>query len=395
MQEWPLRFGVFLPPMHKTGTNPTLNLERDLELVEHLDRLGYDEVWVGEHHSAGSETVASPEVFLAAAAQRTKHIRLGTGVNSLPYHHPFILADRLVLLDHLTRGRLMCGFGPGQLTSDAMMLGLDTTKQRSMMEESLDVVMRLFAGETVTYDAGWFRCVDAVLQHRPFSDPLFDIVVASSISPSGPKMAGKYGVGMLSLAATNPEGFAVLDSHFEVAEEVAATHGTTVDRKQWRLMGPMYVAPTVEQALEECRYGLKWVMDYISHIVPSAHDEAMSYEDLVASMNETGAAIIGTPEMAVAQIERLIEHSGGFGAYLFLGADFARWPEQKRSYALFAEEVMPHFKFQTEPLQRSYDAVMAGGTKFVDATVQAQDLSKAQYEKERAAFADSSAAGAG
>ena len=171
--------------------------------------MGYDEVWVGEHHSAGSETIASPEVFIAAAAQRTKHIRLGTGVNSLPYHHPFILADRSILLDHLTRGRLMCGFGPGQLTSDAMMLGLDTTKQRAMMEESLDVIMRLFAGETVTHDAGWFTCVEAVLQHRPYSDPLFDIVVASSISPSGPKLAGRYGVGMLSLAATNPAGFEV------------------------------------------------------------------------------------------------------------------------------------------------------------------------------------------
>lgn len=395
MQDWPLRFGVFLPPLHKTGTNPTLNLERDLLLVEHLDELGFDEVWIGEHHSAGSETIASPEVFIAAAAQRSKHIRLGTGVNSLPYHHPFILAGRLVLLDHLTRGRLMCGFGPGQLTSDAMMLGLDTTRQRAMMEESLDVIMRLFAGESVTHDAGWFRCVDAVLQHRPFSDPLFDMVVASSISPSGPKLAGKYGIGMLSLAATNPAGFEVLDSHFEVAAEVAANHGTAVDRSKWRLMGPMYVAPTVEQALEECRFGLKWVMDYISHIVPSAHDETMFYEDMVASMNETGAAIIGTPDMAIAQIERLSEHSGGFGAYLFLGADFARWPEQKRSYELFAEEVMPHFKFQTESLQRSYDAVMAGGTKFVDATVQAQDLSKAEYAKERAEFAVGVDAGAG
>jgi limonene 1,2-monooxygenase len=92
----PLRFGIFLPPMHKTGVNPTLALHRDLELVEHLDRLGYAEAWIGEHHSAGSELIASPEVFIAAAAERTKQIKLGTGVNSLPYHHPVILADRIV-----------------------------------------------------------------------------------------------------------------------------------------------------------------------------------------------------------------------------------------------------------------------------------------------------------
>ena len=266
MQDWPLRFGVFLPPMHKTGTNPTLNLERDLKLVELLDELGYDEVWVGEHHSAGVETIASPEVFIAAAAQRSRHIKLGTGVNSLPYHHPFVLAYRLIMLDHMTRGRLMCGFGPGQLTSDAMMLGLDTTRQRAMMEESLEVMMRLFKGETVTHDAGWFTCNEAVLQMRPYSYPLFDTAVAASISPSGPKLAGRYGMGMLSLAATTPAGFHMLDSHFEVAAEEAAVHGQTVDRAKWRLMGPMYLADTVEQAIEDCRHGLKWVMDYISHL---------------------------------------------------------------------------------------------------------------------------------
>ena len=99
-----LKFGIFLAPFHPVGQNPTLALERDLQLVEHLDALGFDEAWFGEHHSAGYEIIASPEVFIAAAAQRTKHIRLGTGVSSLPYHHPFMLADRMVLLDHLTRG---------------------------------------------------------------------------------------------------------------------------------------------------------------------------------------------------------------------------------------------------------------------------------------------------
>jgi hypothetical protein len=185
----PLRFGIFLPPMHRTGVNPTLALHRDLELMEHLDRLGYAEAWIGEHHSAGSELIASPEVFIATAAERTKHIKLGTGVNSLPYHHPFVLADRIVMLDHLTRGRMMFGAGPGQLTSDAMMLGIDPMHQRPRMEESLDVMMRLFAGETVTEKTDWFTCDEAVLQIRPYSD--FDIAVASSISPSGSKLAGE------------------------------------------------------------------------------------------------------------------------------------------------------------------------------------------------------------
>ena len=108
-----MRFGIFLAPFHPAGENPTLALERDLELIAHLDRLGYDEAWIGEHHSAGSEIIASPEIFIATAAERTRHIRLGTGVTSVAYHNPLWVAERMVLLDHLTRGRTMLGLGPG------------------------------------------------------------------------------------------------------------------------------------------------------------------------------------------------------------------------------------------------------------------------------------------
>src|SRR3954470_22824714 len=145
--DWPLRFGIFLAPFHRPGQNPTLAIERDLQLIDHLDRLGYEEVWVGEHHSGGWELIASPEVFIAAAAERTKRIRLGTGVSSLPYHNPLMLADRMCQLDHQTMGRVMLGVGPGQLPSDAYMMGIDPARQRHMMAESLDAIVRLLRGE--------------------------------------------------------------------------------------------------------------------------------------------------------------------------------------------------------------------------------------------------------
>ena len=138
-----LRFGIFMAPFHPAGENPTLALQRDLALVEHLDRLGYDEAWIGEHHSAGSEIIASPEIFIAAAAERTRHIKLGTGVTSLAYHNPLWVAERMVLLDHLTRGRAMLGVGPGSLPTDAAMLGLNPTDTRELMDVNFDVVMRL------------------------------------------------------------------------------------------------------------------------------------------------------------------------------------------------------------------------------------------------------------
>ena len=266
----PLRFGIFLPPMHPTGQNPTLLLQRDLELIEHLDVLGYDEAWIGEHHSSGFETIASPEVFIAAAAERTSNIKLGTGVNSLPYHHPLILADRIMMLDHLTKGRMMFGVGPGQLTSDASMLGIEPNEQRRMMEESFEVIMALFRGEIVSAKTDWFTVHEGRLQFRSYTQPLFDIAVAASISPSGPKLAGRYGTGLLSIAATSPEGFAMLAGHWAIMEEQAAEHGTTVDRSKWRMMGPMHIAETEQQALDNCRYGLERVMDYLAHVVPTA-----------------------------------------------------------------------------------------------------------------------------
>lgn len=380
-----LRFGIFMPPMHLTGVNPTLALHRDLKLIEHLDDLGYAEAWIGEHHSAGSELIASPEVFIAAAAERTKHIKLGTGVSSLPYHHPFMLADRIVMLDHLTRGRMMFGAGPGQLTSDAAMLGIDPMTQRPRMEEALDVIIRLFRGETVTKETDWFTCRDAVLQMKPYSN--FDIAIASSVSPSGSKLAGRYGAGLLSIAATEPAAFGVLDYNLRVWEEEAALHGQTVDRSKARLMGPMHIAETYEQAKTNCRYGLQWVFEYLSHIIPLGDPNSppppTDFDEYVDYANESGRMVIGTPDMAIAQIERLLDKTGGFGCYLFLGADLADWHPTLRSYELFADKVMPHFTGQLARPQACYDRIVAAGSRWVDATLGAQLTAIADYEQQR------------
>ena len=378
-----MRFGIFLPPMHKVGLNPHLALHRDLKLMELLDELGYDEAWIGEHHSAGSELIASPEVFIAAAAERTKHIKLGTGVSSLPYHHPFMLADRIVMLDHLTRGRMMFGVGPGQLTTDAYMLGIDPSTQRPRMEQAFDVIMRLFRGETVNETTDWYTCNDAVLQVKPYSN--FDIAVAASISPSGSKLAGKYGTGLLSIAATNPLGIELLAGHWQVVQENAAENRHTVGRDQWRLMGPMFLADTVEEAKAACRYGLQWVFNYLSHIIPVGEEPLPTdFDVLVDQLNDEGRAVIGTPEMAVAQIERLQERSGGFGSYLMLGADFADWRATVKHYELFAEYVMPHFTGQLDPVNTAYQKVMAAGSRYVDATLNAQLEAIGRYQEERA-----------
>jgi len=184
MSEINLRHGIFLPPFHPNEENPTQCLERDLELIQWLDKLGFHEAWIGEHHSAGYEIISSPEIFIAFAAERTRHIRLGTGVISLPYHHPMMVADRIVQLDHMTRGRVMFGAGPGLLASDAIMMGIDPMTQRDRMGEALDAILRLFRGETITERTDWYTMDGARLHMLPYTKPYPEVAVVSAVTPS-------------------------------------------------------------------------------------------------------------------------------------------------------------------------------------------------------------------
>jgi limonene 1,2-monooxygenase len=384
--DWPLSFGIFLAPFHPVGQNPTLALERDLELVVRLDQLGFDEAWIGEHHSAGYEIIASPEVFIAVASQRTAHIRLGTGVSSLPYHQPLILTDRLVLLDHLTRGRIMFGVGPGALPSDAFMMGIDPAVQRDRMEESLEAILALLDGsEPVTRETSWFTLRDARLQLRPYTHPRFEVAVAAQVSPAGPRAAGRFGLSLLSIGATTAGGFDILGSHWVTMEERAAEFGTTVDRRRWRLVGPMHLADTEEQARRDVAFGLAQWVDYFERVaaLPLAPN-TLDPDKLVDALMETGFAVVGTPAMAVAQIERLAEQSGGFGTFLLMGHDWADRQATLYSYELFAREVMPHFQGSMPSLVGARDWAAENRPEFIGAVGGAimQAITDHQAERE-------------
>jgi limonene 1,2-monooxygenase len=345
-----LRFGIFLAPFHPAGENPTLALQRDLRLIQHLDECGYDEAWIGEHHSAGSEIIASPEIFIAAAAERTRNIKLGTGVTSLSYHNPLWVAERMVLLDHLTKGRVMLGVGPGSLPTDSAMIGLNPTQTRELLETNLDVVMRLLTSdEPVTIETGTHSLHDARLHLRPYSDPHFDVAVAAVASPTGPRLAGTHGVGLLSIGATlTADGFDALAHHWTVMEERAAAHNTTVDRDKWRLVGLMHIAETREQAYKDVEFGIEQWFRYFQKVAafPQMGVEGGDIKEMIDFINEAGIGAIGTPEDARAQVRRLAEQSGGFGAMLLLAHEWANPEATRRSFELIAQHVMPEFQGQ-------------------------------------------------
>jgi limonene 1,2-monooxygenase len=361
------RFGAFIAPFHPVDANPGLALRRDLEIVSWMDELGYDEAWIGEHHSAGYEIIASPEVFIAAAAERTKHIKLGTGVSSLPYHHPLMLADRINQLDHMTRGRVMFGVGPGALPSDAFMMGIDPLKQRDMMDEAIEVLVPLLRGETVTAKTDWFELREARLQLQPYTLPHVEITVASQVSPAGARAAGKHGLGLLSIGATSTGGFNALAANWEICENRAKEFDRDVHRSQWRLVGPMHIADTKEQAIEDVRFGLEKWLYYFREVAALPLAPGGNFESAVDAMVSSGLAVIGGPEDAVAQLERLEEQSGGYGAFLFMDHNWAEWSRKKASYELFAHAVMPRIQGNNAPRETSMEWASGNRTQFMGA----------------------------
>ena len=378
----PLRHGIFLAPFHSMNENPTLAMERDLQLCEWLDELGFHEAWIGEHHSAGLETIDSPEMFIAAAAERTKHIKFGTGVVSLPYHHPLNVANRIIQLDHMTRGRVMFGAGPGLLASDALMMGIEPEATRGRLEEGLDVIMRLFRGEIVTEETEWYTMRDAHTHLRPYTQPHPEVCVASAVTPSGGRLAGKYDLGMLCVAAGDQAGFDALGTNWQVACDVAAENGREMDRSRLRCVVNMHLAETREQARENVRFGCEEFIRYFNNNQPRFEvPEGADYVDWVI---DNKIAVVGTPDDAIARIEALYEKQGEFGAVLMQVTQWADWPATKRSFELYSQYVIPHFAQANENRTKSYQWVTKNQTELVTKRVNAANQMFAKHEAEQA-----------
>jgi limonene 1,2-monooxygenase len=366
-----------VPPFCRRQADPTLAIEREFELVDHLDKIGFHEAWIGEHHSGGSELIASPELFIAAAVERTRRIRLGTGVISLPYHHPMMVAERVVQLDHQSRGRAMFGFGPGLLNADARMLGIAADTQRDRMTEAIEVILQLLNGEIVTRKTEWFELCEARLQMASFTRPRPHIAVASAMTPSGGKLAGRFGLGLLGVAAASAQGFGALGSNWQIAEREAAASGHQLSRSNYRMVAPFHVAETRAQALAEVKEGFAEWADYTRTINPAGPISlGMESPEFI---NDTGNGAIGTPEDAVAALEKFWHQSGGFGCILVIGQTWATAEATRRSFSMFAERVMPAFCSRNDRREASLKWMGDNVQAFSAASKDAADKATAKY----------------
>lgn len=295
----------------------------------------------------------------------------------------------MILLDHLTRGRVMLGVGPGSLPSDAHMMGMQPVEQRRMMEESVEAMLALLeSDEPVNRETDWFTLRDARLQLRPYTKPCFEIAAAATFSPAGPRLAGRFGLSLLSIGATSVNGFDVISSAWPVVEDRATEYGRTANRRDWRLVGPMHIAETAEQARHDVKFGMTDFARYFQisalfGVKPASND----VDDVIDAMISSGFAVIGTPDQATAQIERLQRQSGGFGAFLFLTHEWANRVATLNSYELFARYVMPRFQGSLPSLEQSFAWTSGQREQFREQTGAARLRATAEHQADEAAKA--------
>lgn len=339
-----LKTGVFFMPEHRPDANPTEALKRDIDQIVLAEELGFDEVWIGEHHSGGREIVPCAEIMIAYAAALTKRITLGTGVISLPYHHPFQVAERAAFLEHFTEGRFILGVGAGGLPSDMELFDIPPEETRPMMAESLEMILKIFNTDgPVSYKGKYWEMNNMELNVKPYTKPHPPIAIAGLATLNSFTIAAQKGLIPLSVMFSPVH---ILKQHGEVLDKVSKEHGRPSPRPEWRITRVIYVAETTEQAWKDIRAGAEdTYYNYLFKIGlrPLAKvDPDMPDEDVTVDyMAETTPWIVGDPDECVRRIHKLKEEIGDFGCLLITQYDWTTPEKWAKSLELFAKYVKP------------------------------------------------------
>lgn len=360
-----MKFAFFMMPLHLPSENPSLAFQRDIDLINYAEELDFDEFYIGEHHTAGWETIPSPEMALAKASATTHRIKLGTAVSSIPFHHPFHVAERFAFLDHLTRGRAVLGVGPSGLVTDTQLFDIPPSDLNPMMRESTEIIVKLL--ETpgpVSHEGKYWQIKDMALQLRSYQQPRLKMATASVGSERSLDFAAQYEMILMSLAGGGPPNAVPLNEQWHTVENAGARHGTKPNRDDFRVVTYVHLADTHEQAWAEVREGIvrdvhkyfytintpaQWVMS------PGQDPDSLTAEQIVQKRRW----IIGTPDEAIEQIQSLYDEAGGFGGLMITTHEWTDQVRTKYSLELFARYVMPHFRGHTADLQRAWQKTVA------------------------------------
>ena len=356
-----MKFSLFMMPCHHPKDNPTLAFQRDIGLIHLADKLGFDEAFIGEHHSGGWETMPAPEMALSMAAAKAHRIRLGTSVFSAPFHHPFYLAERMAFLDHLTRGRAILGVGPCSLVTDKMLFNMEDAALVPMLHEAVDVIVRLLeSDEPISHHGEYWQFDDMQLQLRSFQQPRLPLAMPSAATPANLEMIGRNNMIWMSPTGKNrPDA----RKNWDIVEKGAREAGRAADRDNWRIATYMYVAESRNQAWDEVRAGIMREAEYFSAIGLRGHYEEYEGQPYSEFTPESCADIrdwmIGTPDDAIAWLEAKQKETGGFGGLLLHSPEWTDRHKWERSMEMFARYVMPYFQGHSTTFKNEWDKIQA------------------------------------
>lgn len=370
-----MRFGVFSMPEYRPELNWNLAHHQMVDLAVHVEELGFEEYWVGEHHTQGHESSPMPELQLASMAEATETIRLGTGTINLPYdcHDPFHVAERMAFLDQLSDGRVNFGYGAGALPADMEMFNVGE-ESKDKMWEAIDVIETyLEAEEPTSFDGEFYQYDERLIQVPPYQGADRPTALAGLSSLSSFTNAVKDGHRPLCISfaplesGNNPAAVGLKDIAEELdrtAEEVGRDPHEV--RDEWTVVREVYVADSKEEAYREIKEGAEEYYDYLFGLGDGglislvAHEQDWEWGEEVTLdwLIENLPFIMGSPQECVAQIQQLREELGHFGNFVINHHDWGI-PEYKwrQSYERFAEEVMPVFQEHKRPREVYRDRV--------------------------------------
>ncbi|HEY7558861.1 MAG TPA: LLM class flavin-dependent oxidoreductase [Candidatus Binatia bacterium] len=348
-----MKYSLFTEIQCPEGSSPTARLAEFMEQAELADRLGFSTYWVAEIHCQPKfSLLTAPYVVLGAVAQRTRRLRLGVAVNTLPVHHPVSLAEQAAMLDLVSGGRMDFAAGGGHPHSRAYeCFGADHRSTHEIMAEGLDIIRKAWTEERLAYDGKFFQIPEVVVNPKPVQQPPPPFYMATS-SIDGVEVAARLGVNLfLPIHTRTPE---------QVVEYAAAywlglaSHNHQRQGKELGLLVPLHLAKTTAEARARAEAG---IMSYFKTIL----DMRIDYTDW---LNRRGVelptrlrtaagavvsydavcerhAVVGDSALAVQALRRLQETTEASHFLVWMNIGSIPHALVRESMEQFAAEVMP------------------------------------------------------
>jgi 3,6-diketocamphane 1,6-monooxygenase len=352
---------MFQTPQQPPDRTPKEVFRWALRQATDADEAGFTEYLVGEHRTLHWESIPNPELVLAAAAEQTERVVLGTGVHLLPYHHPAVLAVQTAWLSHVLEGRYLLGVGAGAYPSDAALIGLpDISQNHAMMEESLEIMEMVWKDEPFKFEGKFWTA--------GYPEPEVGVVGGAheewrSLAPYG----GKMNMALVGLSQRSPSikragelGFIPMTvyvgtpwvrEHWDAYEEGAAAGGHPAERSAHHILRDVFVAETDAEAKRlsmEGPIGRSWREYFLPTyrrfglLEGIRHDPSVDVDDIDLAYIAEHQWIIGSPETVTEKLQEFQEATGGFGTLMIYSYDYADEPEPwVESMNRLAKEVAP------------------------------------------------------